>query len=245
VDAQPWPRVAEELEALQLELAALRPPPWEPGPADRVGAVFVAFSTERGPAGGGDRAWAAAAVLDRSGATVGRSVVRADVEAGYLAGLLALREGAVLERAVRGLSTSPDVLLVNASGRDHPRRAGLALHLGAVLQLPTVGVTDRPLLATGTEPGPAAGSSAPLRLGRDVVGFRVRTRTGSRPVCAHAAWRTGPETARAVVLAVAGGFRTPPALRLARFLARSARARDEGRTPPGWLQDRRAEPLSR
>jgi deoxyribonuclease V len=178
-------------------------------------------------------------------AILDRAVVVSDAEAGYQAGLLALREGALLERAVRALGTPPDVLLVNASGRDHPRRAGLALHIGAVVGIPTVGVTDRPLAAAGGEPASATGSSEPLVLEGEIVGFRVRTRSGSRPVCAHAAWRTEPETARLVVLAAAAGARTPQAIRLARFLARSARARDEGRTPPGWSQDRHPAPLSR
>ena len=52
-----------------------------------------------------------------------------------------MREGPLLEAAVRALEVEPDLLLVNATDRDHPRRAGLALHLGALLDLPTVGVT--------------------------------------------------------------------------------------------------------
>ena len=67
----------------------------------------------------------------------------------YLPALLALREGPLLEQAVRALPIAPEVLVVNATGRDHPRRAGLALHLGAVLGVPTVGVTTRPLVAEG------------------------------------------------------------------------------------------------
>ncbi|HEY8236284.1 MAG TPA: endonuclease V, partial [Gaiellaceae bacterium] len=70
----------------------------------------------------------------------------------YEPGLLALREGPVLETAVRALTARPDALLVDATGRDHPRRAGLALQLGAILDLPSVGVTHRPLLADGDWP---------------------------------------------------------------------------------------------
>jgi deoxyribonuclease V len=165
-------------------------------------------------------------------------VAVAEVTEPYRAGYLALREGSLLEAAARALARRPDVLLVNATGRDHPRRAGLALHLGAVLDLPTVGVTDRPLVAGGPMPGDERGCSEPLRLGDVVVGFRVRTRRGVRPVCAHAGFRTDPATARDVLLASTRGTRTPEPLRQARFLARSARARDEGRTPPGWTQDR-------
>src|SRR5690606_2014026 len=62
----------------------------------------------------------------------------------YVPGRLALREGPLLDAAVRALPRRPDVLLVHAAGRDHPRRAGLALMLGAALELPSIGVTARP-----------------------------------------------------------------------------------------------------
>src|SRR4029453_17576075 len=80
----------------------------------------------------------------------------------YEPGLLALREGALLEGAVRALGHPPDVLLVDATGRDHPRRAGLALHLGAMLELPTIGVTHRLLAAEGGWPADERGARSPL-----------------------------------------------------------------------------------
>ncbi|MBI2238597.1 MAG: endonuclease V [Actinobacteria bacterium] len=239
-----WPRTEGELRALQDELAAraTEVEPWRL-PADgpgAVGAVFFASSTAF-PEGPGEPAWAAAVVV-REGRTLSSAAVSGEAGASYRAGYLALREGPLLERAVRALEVPPDVLLVDASGRDHPRGAGLALHLGSVLDLPTVGVTDRPLLAEGPEPGTERGSSSPLVVDGEIVGFRVRTRKGARPVAAHAAWRTDPETARDVVVAATGRARTPEPLRLARYLARVERARDEGRLPPGWRQD--AEPVS-
>jgi deoxyribonuclease V len=239
-----WPRTEGELETLQEELAAraTEVEPWRlppEGPRD-VGSVFFASSTAF-PEGPGEPAWAAAVVI-REGRTVASAAVGGEAGAPYRAGYLALREGPLLERAVRALDVPPDLLLVDASGRDHPRRAGLALHLGSVLDLPTVGVTDRPLLAEGPEPGTERGSSSPLVLDGEIVGFRVRTRKGARPVAAHAAWRTDPETARDVVVAATGRARTPEPLRLARYLARVERARGEGRLPPGWRQD--VEPVS-
>ena len=123
-------------------------------------------------------------------------------------------------RSVNG----PDVLLVDATGRDHPRRAGLALHLGAVLDLPTVGITHRPLLAAGERPPDARGTTSPLTIGGTVVGCWLRTRPGTRPLAVHAAWRTDPETAERVVTETLGGWRTPEPLRIARRLARVARA---------------------
>jgi deoxyinosine 3'endonuclease (endonuclease V) len=111
---------------------------------------------------------------------------------------------------VRPLPITPEVLVVNATGRDHPRRAGLALHLGAVLGLPTVGVTTRPLVAQGARPPDARGATAPLLLlGDEVVGYWVRTRAGARPVAVHAAWQTDAQDAVQVVLAATRRARTP------------------------------------
>lgn len=195
-----------------------------------VGGVFVTVPTgEAGRhAGPGDPAWAAAAVLER-GRVRSASVVFGSVRASYEPGYLALQVGPILEEAVRALDHLPEVLLVNATGRDHPRRAGLALHLGAVLGLPTVGVTDRPLLASALEPNRGRGSASPLLLEGEVVGFLFRSKGRARPVVVHAAWRTDPETALRVVQSSCGRARTPEPLRQARRLAREARARGEGR----------------
>jgi deoxyribonuclease V len=125
---------------------------------------------------------------------------------------------------VRALGREPDVLLVDATGRDHPRRAGLALHLGAVLDLPTVGVTHRLLVAEGAWPEDRLGAMAPFRVEGELTGFWVRTRRGTRPLAIHAAWRTDPATAVDVVLASLRGKRTPEPIRRARRLARTARA---------------------
>ena len=214
-----WPVSPDALVEQQARLAAAKPALWQFAPDAVVGGCFVCFP--RGPSGpgrAGDRAWAAAAAGE---ATV---VVTGAAGAPYESGLLALREGALLEAAVRALPRRPDVLLVDATGRDHPRRAGLALHLGSVLDVPTVGVTHRTLLATGDEPEDEAAARSPLRLAGEVVGYRLRTRRGCRPVAVHAAWRTDPETAVEVVLACTRGTRTPEPLRRARLAARTARA---------------------
>jgi deoxyribonuclease V len=131
----------------------------------------------------------------------------------------------MLDAAVRALPERPGVLLVDATGRDHPRRAGLALHLGAVLDVPTVGVTHRPLLAQGRWPADEPGSRAPLELDGEHVGYWLRTKRGTRPLAVHAAWRTDPDDAVALVLASVSGARTPEPLRAAREAARTARAR--------------------
>jgi deoxyribonuclease V len=215
-----WPVTREELIEEQLRLAALDPEPWrfEPGAPVRVGAVFVCFARGgSGPGHAGDPAWAAASVGDETVVVEGRA------GAAYEPGLLALREGALLEAAVHALRQPPDVLLVDATGRDHPRRVGLALHLGAVLGIATVGVTHRPLVAEGEWPPDERGASSPLILDGEVVGLWLRTREGRRPLAVHPGWRTEPGTAVGVVLS-ASRVRTPEPLRQARRRAREARA---------------------
>jgi deoxyribonuclease V len=149
------------------------------------------------------------------------------VPAAYEPGLLALREGPVLGAAVNALDVRPDVLLVDATGLDHPRSAGLAIHLGAVARIPTVGVTHRPLAATGDPPQSRRGMVAPVHLDGRCVGYWVCTSDRVRAVVAHAGWRTTPETAAQTVLAASTSpARTPIPLREARRVAREARAHD-------------------
>lgn len=250
-----WPEDPGQLETLQRELATAADvaTPWgaphDEGAPDACGvatptagidfatvddlgvaAAFAAFPRGEGGPGRAGQPVVAAAVMwrgGRGGRVVGGSVVQGESGGAYVAGLLALRCGALLEAAVLGLGQRPDVLLVDATGRDHPRRAGLALHLGARLGLPSVGVTNRVLLAAFDEPDDVRGSWSPLRLDGELVGYAVRTRSGARPVLAHAAWRTTPEQARDLVLTLSGRWRTPLPLRAARTLARRARAERE------------------
>jgi deoxyribonuclease V len=215
-----WPLTREELIEEQQRLAALGLAGWRFEPEARIGGVFVCFARgQSGTGQAGEPAWAAACIGR------GTAVVPGHASAPYEPGLLALREGALLEAAVRALPARPDVLLVDATGRDHPRRAGLALQLGAVLELPTVGVTHRPLVAEGEWPADERGARSPLLLGGEPVGYWLRTRADTRPLAVHAAWRTDPDTAAAVVLS-ASRARTPEPLRRARRRAREARALD-------------------
>ncbi len=224
-----WPTDAESLIAAQQGLAAAAPEPWRPDERSplRIGGVWVCFPrglTGRGSAG--DQAWAAAVVL-RAGRVVDQQVVPGTTGASYVPGLLALRMGALLEEAVLGLRTRPDVLLLDASGRDHPRRAGLALHLGAVLDTPTVGITHRPLLAEGEWPADHRGATSPLRLDGAVVACWLRTQAGVRPLVVHPGWAVDLATAVDIVVSTSASRRTPEPLRRARRLARETRAAEQ------------------
>jgi deoxyribonuclease V len=219
-----WPTTARELIQLQQALGEIIPERWQP-PATlpRIGACFICFEQVQGAGATGDTGFVGAAVTYRRRLLAG--VTSSGPTGGpYLPALLALREGPLLEQAVRALPIAPEVLLVNATGRDHPRRAGLALHLGAVLELPTVGITTRPLLAQGPWPADQRGATAPLLLDGEVVGCWVRTRAGAKPLAVHAAWKTDAQAAVQVVLAATRRARTPEPLRRARTLARTRRA---------------------
>jgi deoxyribonuclease V len=218
-----WPVTAGALIEAQEALAAATPPTWRAPSDPAVGACFVCFPRGlTGEGSPGDRAWAAAAIGDAVAVRAGHAA------AAYEPGLLALREGPLLEAAVRALPRLPDVLLVNATGRDHPRRAGLALHLGAVLELPSIGVTHRPLVASGAWPEDRRGAHSPLTLEGEIVGDWLRTRRGRRPLAVTPGWRTTLDTALQIVLTECR-VRTPEPLRAARRAARHARVRT--RTP--------------
>ena len=186
---------------------------------------FVVFPRGRsGPGAEGDPA-TAAAVIVRDGRATATRIVHGRAGAPYAPGLLYLREGQVLEEEeVRQLPDRPDVLVVNGTGLDHPRYAGMAMQLGYLLDLPTVGVTHRLLCTEGSWPDDERGRITPLTHGEQLVGYWVRTRNGARPLVAHAGWRTSPETAAKVVLSTTCRARTPEPLRFARQLARTARA---------------------
>jgi deoxyribonuclease V len=222
-----WPASAEELIAAQLDLDRADPAPWRPAGDPTVGACFVCFSRgKRGAGEAGDPGWAGAALPDGA-----MAVFAGFAGAPYEPGLLALREGPLLEAAVRALPAGPEALIVNATGRDHPRRAGLALHLGAALGVPSLGVTHRTLLAHGDWPADERGARTPLVLEDEVVGCWLRTRRGTRPLAVHAGWRVSTETAAELILAHSRR-RTPEPLRAARRAARRARAAAELHSAP-------------
>ena len=234
-----WPVDSRGLERLQRRLARQvdEVPEWQPAKHDtiKVGAVFV--SLPRGGDSGHESglAWAAAVALEDNNLVATATAAR-HIDRSYRPGYLALSVGPIFEEVVRSLSPRPDVLLVNAAGRDHPRGAGLAIQLGAALDMPTVGITDRPIIAVSTDPWHKRGNWSPLYAGERLVGFRVRTLANANPITVHAAWRTSPELARDIVLETVQRARIPEPMQQARQLARRFRSeasQDHGR--PGWM----------
>ena len=192
-----------------------------------VGGCWVCFPRGyAGPGRAGDPAWSAAVTVC-GGRLVDREVRTGAAGASYVPGRLALRIGPLLDEAVRTLSRSPDVLLVDATGRDHPRRAGLALQLGAELGLPTVGVTHRPLRAEGSGRPTTAGP--PPRSGSGTRSSRAGCGRGRAPAPSSCTPAGGSISRRRSTWSLRSSSRrrTPEPLRHARHAARAARAARE------------------
>jgi deoxyribonuclease V len=220
-----WPADADSLIDYQRQLATVAPEPYPVDPTTAsIGGCWVCFPRGlTGPGTDHDPAWCAAVIMFR-GRVVEQQVINGTASASYVPGLMALRVGRLMEQAVRALSGRPDVLLLDATAHDHPRRAGLALHLGAVLDIPTIGVTHRPLVASGDWPGDQRGATSPLRIGDSVVGCWLRTQSGTRPLVVHPGWRIDLDAAVEIIRLLTRRRRTPEPLRRARQLARRTRA---------------------
>ncbi len=137
----------------------------------------------------------------------------------YVPGLLSFREGPVLEEAFGQLAAEPDVLLFDGSGYAHPRRMGLACHMGLWLERPTLGCAKTRLTGRHGEVPPEKGAWAPLIDKGEVVGAALRTRAGTNPVFVSAGHRIDLASALAVTLACTPRFRLPEPIRLAHAAA--------------------------
>ncbi len=130
----------------------------------------------------------------------------------YIPGLLSFREIPALLAALRKLRELPDLLFCDGQGYSHPRRFGLASHLGVLLDRPTIGCAKSLLLGTHGDLGDEAGSWTPLvdeRAAGEKIGAVVRTRKGVRPIYVSQGHRVSLETAIRLTLQVADGVRIP------------------------------------
>ena len=144
----------------------------------------------------------------------------------YVPGLLSFREIPALLAAFRALRRRPDAVLCDGQGLAHPRRCGLASHLGLILDLPSVGVAKSRLVGEAREPGTRRGCSTRIVDRGEVVGRLLRTRDGVRPVHISVGHRVTLDDAVRLVLRTGAGFRLPEPTRLAdRRVARSVRER--------------------
>ena len=138
----------------------------------------------------------------------------------YVPGLLAFREAPALIEAFREVERTPDVVLFDAHGIAHPRRLGLASHLGVLLDLPTIGCAKTHLVGHAEEPARERGAWTPLVDRGEIVGAAVRTRAGRAPLFVSPGHRIGVERAVTIALACCRGAFLPEPIRLADALAK-------------------------
>lgn len=138
----------------------------------------------------------------------------------YVPGLLSFREIPALADAFALLERSPDLLLVDGQGYAHPRRFGIASHLGVLLDLPTIGCAKSRLCGEHPAPAQKRGSSAELRHEGETVGLVLRTRDGVAPVYVSVGHRIGLPEAAEWLLRLTRGYRLPEPIRLADRLSK-------------------------
>jgi len=207
-------RAVQEAVAREVEAA----PPVSLERVRRVAGADAAYSPD------GKTVHAAVAVLGLPDLDLlEHAWVTREVSFPYVPGFFAFREGPAIISAVSGLTRRPDLLLVDGHGRAHPRRAGIACHVGLLLEIPTVGVAKRILTGRLEEIGPARGSRYPIMDRGEITGMAVRTKAGSRPLFVSAGFATDLETSVAAVLRTTLSSRIPAPLREAHRLAREVR----------------------
>lgn len=133
----------------------------------------------------------------------------------YIPGLLTFREGPVLEAAFRKLQHEPDVFIFDGMGQIHPRRMGIAAHLGLWLDKPTIGCGKSHFIGEYDEPAPEKGSYTDLMYKGERLGVVLRTRTRVKPVYISVGHRADLETAIAFTLTCTPKYRLPRPIRQA------------------------------
>ena len=148
----------------------------------------------------------------------------------YIPGLLSFREGAVILDAMRKLQATPDVFIFDGAGRAHPRRIGIASHVGLFIDVPTVGCAKSRLVGYHAELPSGKGAWVPLQDRGEVVGTLLRTRDHVKPVYVSPGHRATLDTARELVLRTTTHYRLPEPIRAAHNTA-------GGLDPSGLVRD--------
>jgi deoxyribonuclease V len=180
-----------------------------------VAGVDVGFEGE-----GNKTARAAVVILDLANLQpVDSAIARMPVTFPYIPGLLSFRELPVLLRALEQTETTPDVFIVDGHGRAHPRRMGIACHLGVLLDKPSIGCAKSILCGKADEPENEIGAWSPLLDGTEQIGAALRTREKTAPVYVSIGHRVSLERAMDVVLKCCTRYRLPETTRYAHRVA--------------------------
>ncbi len=166
-------------------------------------------------------ATAAAVTVTYPGLQIAEKVVLKDkVEFPYVPGLLSFREIPISLRVCEKLVIGPDLVMVDGQGRAHPRRIGLASHLGLFLGIPTIGCAKSRLCGDCVEPAEFPGSRNELKDNMEVIGTVLRTRSGSKPLFISVGHMIDLSAAVDWVLKCCLGYRLPEPTRLAHLASK-------------------------
>ena len=217
--SHPWEVSPRRAAAIQRELAGRveeqTPPGFDPGVVAGLDAAF--------PRGGRECVAAAVAWSVRDRQVLEERIARRPLTFPYVPGLLSFREAPAVLAALSELNTPVDAVLCDGHGRAHPRRFGLACHVGVLTGIPAVGCAKSVLVGGHGEIDSARGSKAPLEHRGERVGTVLRTRDGVRPVFVSIGHRVDLSAAEALVMRCAIGFRLPEPVRRADRLVSRAR----------------------
>jgi deoxyribonuclease V len=225
-----WPKDVAEAIGIQDRLRPLADHTGPgPGRPRRIAGLDVAYAGDG--SGAADQVAAAVVVLDADSLEpVEQATAVGKATFPYVPGLFAFRELPVLIEALERLATPPDLMLCDGQGLAHPRRFGLACHLGVITGIPTAGVAKTPFVGTydAERLGPERGAFAALADGTETVGRVLRTQDGVKPVYVSTGHAIDLDTACRHVLAMAPRYRLPQTTRLADRLCRDVLASSTG-----------------
>ncbi|HEX7475522.1 MAG TPA: deoxyribonuclease V [Dehalococcoidales bacterium] len=164
---------------------------------------------------------AAAVILSYPGLEViEKAVLKSKVSFPYVPGLLSFREIPITLQICEKLNLQPDLVMVDGQGMAHPRRIGLASHLGLLLNIPTIGCAKSRLCGEYEEPEDAIGSFNFVRDKGDIIGAALRTRSGSKPLIISIGHQIDLPSAINWVLKCGKGYRLPEPTRMAHLASR-------------------------
>lgn len=209
-----WPQTAAEAIAHQQQLRSQVITEDRLGPVARLAGVDVGFEA------GGSITRAAVAVLRWPGLELQeQAIARRPTMFPYIPGLLSFREIPAILEALAQLSTPPDLLLCDGQGIAHPRRLGIACHLGLLADLPSIGVAKSRLVGKHGEVPQERGAWEPLMERREMIGAVLRTRPKTKPLYISSGHRISLTTAIAWVMNCTTRYRLPETTRWAHRLA--------------------------
>jgi deoxyribonuclease V len=161
--------------------------------------------------------WAAAAVvvMNPELEIIESATARLRATFPYVPGLLAFREIPAITKALKSLGRPPDLAIVDGHGFAHPRRFGIACHVGVAFGFPTIGCGKSLFVGEHAEPGASRGSWTDLRHRDETVGAALRTRAGVRPIYVSTGHRVSLSTAVEWILKLAPRYRLPEPIRAA------------------------------